>query len=70
MSSTNSAIKGRAFGDRVLLALVILLAAVMVAPALYVIALSLKDNKDIFFFNDYYLITFCLRFKYFVHDFI
>ena len=47
MSSTNSAIKGRAFGDRVLLALVILLAAVMVAPALYVIALSLKDNKEL-----------------------
>jgi multiple sugar transport system permease protein len=47
MSSTNSAIKGRAFGDRVLLVLVILLAAVMVAPALYVIALSLKDNKEL-----------------------
>jgi len=47
MSSTNSAIKGRAFGDRVLLGLVILLAGVMVAPALYVIALSLKDNKEL-----------------------
>jgi multiple sugar transport system permease protein len=47
MSSTNSAIKGRAFGDRVLLVLVILLAAMMVAPALYVIALSLKDNKEL-----------------------
>jgi multiple sugar transport system permease protein len=47
MSSTNSAIKGRAFGDRVLLILVILLATMMVAPALYVIALSLKDNKEL-----------------------
>ncbi|MBZ9867497.1 carbohydrate ABC transporter permease [Mesorhizobium sp. CA15] len=37
-------IKGRAFGDRVLLALVILLSLVMVAPVLWVIGLSLKEN--------------------------
>jgi multiple sugar transport system permease protein len=38
-------IKGRAFGDRVLLGLVILLAIVMVAPVLFVVALSMKENQ-------------------------
>jgi multiple sugar transport system permease protein len=47
MSTHNTAIKGRAFGDRVLLILVILLAAMMAAPVLYVIALSLKDNREL-----------------------
>jgi len=40
----SASIKGRAFGDRVLLGLVVLLAIVMVAPALFVVALSLKEN--------------------------
>ncbi|MBZ9862593.1 carbohydrate ABC transporter permease [Mesorhizobium sp. CA12] len=40
-------IKGRAFGDRVLLALVILLSLVMVAPVLWVIGLSLKENAEL-----------------------
>jgi multiple sugar transport system permease protein len=47
MSSASISIKGRAFGDRVILVLVILLAIVMVAPALFVVALSLKDNHDL-----------------------
>ncbi|MBZ9816003.1 carbohydrate ABC transporter permease [Mesorhizobium sp. CA7] len=40
-------IKGRAFGDRVLLALVVLLSLVMVAPVLWVIGLSLKENAEL-----------------------
>ncbi|SFO24849.1 multiple sugar transport system permease protein [Mesorhizobium sp. NFR06] len=40
-------IRGRAFGDRVLLALVILLSIVMVAPVLWVIGLSLKENAEL-----------------------
>ncbi|TPI77670.1 carbohydrate ABC transporter permease [Mesorhizobium sp. B2-8-9] len=40
-------IKGRAFGDHVLLALVILLSLVMVAPVLWVIGLSLKENAEL-----------------------
>lgn len=40
-------ISGRAFGDRVLLALVILLSMVMIAPVLWVIGLSLKDNVEL-----------------------
>lgn len=47
MSAHNPAIQGRALGDRVLLGIVILLAIVMAAPVLYVIALSLKDNKEL-----------------------
>lgn len=47
MSSHNPSIKGRALGDRILLGLVILLAVIMAAPVLYVIALSLKDNKEL-----------------------
>jgi multiple sugar transport system permease protein len=45
--SYNPAIKGRAFGDRVLLGLVILLAIVMVAPVFFVVALSLKNNQEL-----------------------
>ena len=47
MSAHNPAIQGRALGDRILLGLVILLAIIMAAPVLYVIALSLKDNKEL-----------------------
>lgn len=47
MSAHNPAIQGRALGDRVLLGLVIVLAIIMAAPVLYVIALSLKDNKEL-----------------------
>ena len=47
MSAHNPSIKGRALGDRILLGIVILLAVVMAAPVLYVIALSLKDNKEL-----------------------
>lgn len=47
MSAHNPAIQGRALGDRILLGIVILLAIVMAAPVLYVIALSLKDNKEL-----------------------
>jgi multiple sugar transport system permease protein len=47
MSSHNPSIKGRALGDRILLGVVILLAIIMAAPVLYVIALSLKDNKEL-----------------------
>ncbi|KQS88628.1 MULTISPECIES: carbohydrate ABC transporter permease [unclassified Rhizobium] len=45
--SHNPAIKGRAFGDRVLLGLVILLAIVMIAPVFFVVALSLKNNQEL-----------------------
>ncbi|WP_438752441.1 carbohydrate ABC transporter permease [Pararhizobium sp. O133] len=45
--SYNPAIKGRAFGDRVLLGLVILLAIIMVAPVFFVVALSLKNNQEL-----------------------
>jgi multiple sugar transport system permease protein len=47
MSAHNPAIQGRALGDRILLGVVILLAIIMAAPVLYVIALSLKDNKEL-----------------------
>jgi multiple sugar transport system permease protein len=45
--SASVSIKGRAFGDRVLLVLVILLAILMVAPVLFVVALSLKENHEL-----------------------
>jgi len=44
---SNSAIKGRAFGDHVILALTIVLSLVMVLPAVWVIALSFKDNGEL-----------------------
>ncbi|PBB18533.1 carbohydrate ABC transporter permease [Mesorhizobium sp. WSM4313] len=47
MRAPTISIKGRAFGDRVLLALVILLSLVMVAPVLWVIGLSLKENAEL-----------------------
>lgn len=47
MASHNSEIRGRSFGDRVIFGLVILLALAMAGPVLYVIALSLKDNKEL-----------------------
>ncbi|MER8584290.1 carbohydrate ABC transporter permease [Mesorhizobium sp. M1338] len=47
MSSPASSIRGRAFGDRVLLALVILLSIAMIAPVLWVIGLSLKENAEL-----------------------
>lgn len=47
MSAPAISIKGRAFGDRVLLALVILLSIVMIAPVLWVIGLSLKENAEL-----------------------
>lgn len=47
MSAPSTSIKGRAFGDRVLLALVILLSIIMIAPVLWVIGLSLKENAEL-----------------------
>ncbi|MER9252283.1 carbohydrate ABC transporter permease [Mesorhizobium sp. M0598] len=47
MSAPAASIKGRAFGDHLLLALVILLSIVMIAPVLWVIGLSLKDNTEL-----------------------
>lgn len=47
MSAPAASIKGRAFGDHVLLALVILLSIAMIAPVLWVIGLSLKDNTEL-----------------------
>lgn len=47
MSAHNPAIQGRALGDRILLGVVIILAIIMAAPVLYVVALSLKDNKEL-----------------------
>ena len=47
MASHNAEIRGRSFGDRVLFGLVILLALAMAGPVLYVIGLSLKDNKEL-----------------------
>ncbi|MER9328420.1 carbohydrate ABC transporter permease [Mesorhizobium sp. M0152] len=47
MSAPATSLKGRAFGDRVLLALVILLSIVMIAPVLWVIGLSLKENAEL-----------------------
>ncbi|MER8463983.1 carbohydrate ABC transporter permease [Mesorhizobium sp. M1409] len=47
MSAPASSIRGRAFGDRVLLALVILLSIAMIAPVLWVIGLSLKENAEL-----------------------
>ncbi|MER8373621.1 carbohydrate ABC transporter permease [Mesorhizobium sp. M1406] len=47
MSAPANSIKGRAFGDRVLLALVILLSIAMIAPVLWVIGLSLKENAEL-----------------------
>jgi multiple sugar transport system permease protein len=47
MSAHNPAIQGRGLGDRILLGLVILLAIIMAGPVLYVVALSLKDNKEL-----------------------
>jgi multiple sugar transport system permease protein len=47
MMNASLSFKGRALGDRVLLALVIFLAIVMAAPALFVVALSLKDNHEL-----------------------
>ncbi len=47
MKAPAISINGRAFGDRVLLALVILLSIVMIAPVLWVIGLSLKENAEL-----------------------
>ncbi|TIP29676.1 MAG: carbohydrate ABC transporter permease [Mesorhizobium sp.] len=47
MSAPAVSIKGRAFGDHLLLALVILLSIVMIAPVVWVIGLSLKDNAEL-----------------------
>ncbi|TIM74739.1 MAG: carbohydrate ABC transporter permease [Mesorhizobium sp.] len=47
MSAPAVSIKARAFGDHLLLALVILLSIVMIAPVLWVIGLSLKDNAEL-----------------------
>lgn len=47
MSAPAASIKGRAFGDRVLLGLVILLSIIMIAPVLWVIGLSLKENTEL-----------------------
>lgn len=46
MASLNP-IKGREFGDRVVLALVLALAAVMLAPAVWIFGVSLKDNAEL-----------------------
>ncbi|MGO4438859.1 carbohydrate ABC transporter permease [Rhizobium sp. RAF56] len=40
-------IVGRSLGDRIILGLVVALALVMVAPVVWVVALSLKDNKEL-----------------------
>lgn len=45
--SASVSIKGRAFGDRVIFGLVVLLAILMVAPVLFVVALSFKDNHEL-----------------------
>lgn len=48
MSATSgSNMVGRSTGDRIILALVIAVAAIMMAPVLWVIALSLKENKEL-----------------------
>jgi multiple sugar transport system permease protein len=44
---SNPAIKGHAFGDRIILGLTVLLALVMLLPALWVIALSFKNNAEL-----------------------
>jgi multiple sugar transport system permease protein len=45
--SVSGNIVGRTLGDRIILALVIALALVMVAPVVWVVALSVKDNKEL-----------------------
>ncbi|TCQ05941.1 carbohydrate ABC transporter membrane protein 2 (CUT1 family) [Rhizobium sp. PP-F2F-G36] len=42
-----SGMVGRSTGDRVILALTIAMAVVMMAPLVWVVALSLKDNKEL-----------------------
>ncbi|MER8751823.1 carbohydrate ABC transporter permease [Mesorhizobium sp. M1050] len=62
MSAPAISIKGRAFGDRVLLALVILLSIAMIAPVLWVIGLSLKDNAELMADpNSVFLVPYTLR---------
>jgi multiple sugar transport system permease protein len=46
MSSLNP-LKGREFGDRVVLILVIVCAFVMAAPALWIVGVSVKDNTEL-----------------------
>jgi multiple sugar transport system permease protein len=45
--SVSGNIVGRTLGDRIILGLVIALALVMVAPVVWVVALSVKDNKEL-----------------------
>jgi len=47
MSSVSSGMIGRSTGDRIVLALTIGMAIVMMAPIAWVVALSLKDNKEL-----------------------
>lgn len=47
MSSVSSGMVGRSTGDRIVLMLTIGMAIVMMAPIAWVVALSLKDNKEL-----------------------
>ncbi len=47
MSSVSSGMVGRSAGDRIVLMLTIAMAIVMMAPIAWVVALSLKDNKEL-----------------------
>lgn len=47
MSSVSSGMVGRSTGDRIVLMLAIAMAIVMMAPIAWVVALSLKDNKEL-----------------------
>ncbi|ASY62300.1 N-Acetyl-D-glucosamine ABC transport system, permease protein 2 [Sinorhizobium sojae CCBAU 05684] len=47
MSSVSSGMVGRSTGDRIILILAISLALLMMAPIAWVVAMSLKDNKEL-----------------------
>lgn len=47
MSSISSGMVGRSTGDRIILILAISLALLMMAPIAWVVAMSLKDNKEL-----------------------
>ncbi|OHV72208.1 hypothetical protein LCM4579_12915 [Ensifer sp. LCM 4579] len=56
MSSVSSGMVGRSTGDRIILILAISLALLMMAPIAWVVAMSLKDNKELMAtsWNDYF----------------
>lgn len=47
MSAEATFARGRTIGDRIILALVVILAILMLSPVIYVVALSFKDNKEL-----------------------